>query len=116
MSFYFRFDTIEKTRKEQIKYRLVLGGNLKMKRIVISVIALVLLFELFLFLTDKTTKSYKEKDRQSVYTVSLLEKEEEFKKDYQEVILGEEENSVMILMSQKELEEIKQKYKITIEN
>ena len=86
-----------------------------MKRIVISVIALVLLFELFLFLTDKTTKSYKEKDRQSVYTVSLLEKEEEFKKDYQEVILGEEENSVMILMSQKELEEIKQKYKITIE-
>ena len=48
--------------------------------------------------------------------MSLLEKEEEFKKDYQEVILGEEENSVMILMSQKELEEIKQKYKITIEN
>lgn len=88
-----------------------------LKRLILSSTLLFLLFEALFFASNKKLEEMeKNTDKNEVYKITLLEEKEEFKKTYQNLILEEEDDSILLIASKKNMEEIKEKYKITIEN
>jgi len=88
-----------------------------LKKLILSSTLLFLLFEALFFMSNAKLEEMKEnKDKNEVYKITLLEEKESFKNDYQNLILEEEDDSIVLITSQKNLEQIKEKYKITVEN
>ena len=71
----------------------------------------------YFFQAIKRLEEIKENpDKNEVYKITLLEEKEEFKKNYRNLILEEEDDSILLIASKKNIEEIKEKYNVTIEN
>ena len=88
-----------------------------LKKLILSSTLLFLLFEALFFLSNKKIEEMQANTHKNeVYKITLLEEKEEFKKNYQNLILEEDDDSILLITSKKNLEEIKEKYKITIEN
>lgn len=88
-----------------------------LKKLILSSTLLFLLFETLFFSSNQRLEEIKENpDKNEVYKITLLEEKEEFKKNYRNLILEEEDDSILLIASKKNIEEIKEKYNVTIEN
>lgn len=86
------------------------------KKIILASTLVFLLFEVMYFQSNIAVKEYASIEKEEVYTISLLEDEANFKDNYEEIILEENENQVIILTTKSKMQEITENYNIKIEN
>lgn len=86
------------------------------KKIILAGTVLFLLFEVLYFTSNASIAKYSsQKEKDNVYTISMIEGKEQFLKDYQDIVLEEKEDVIVVLANSHQMQEINQKYNITIE-
>lgn len=86
------------------------------KKIILASTLVFLLFEVMYFQSNIAVKEYAAIEKEEVYTLLLLDEESNFKDDYEEIILEENENQVIVLATKEKMQEITENYNIKIEN
>lgn len=84
---------------------------------IFAITILFLLFEVLYFQSNSLVLDMeKRKDQNQIYRVALDEGREDFLNLYQDIILEDENTSVVVLTSSTIVEEIQKNYSITVEN
>lgn len=86
-----------------------------LKKIFVFSTIIFLLFEITFYDSNKSVDRLNSReDKLSVYRLAINEDRETFINDYKDIILDEEDNDIVILISENDFEKIKEKYLVTI--
>ncbi len=87
-----------------------------MKKIIIAGTFVFLLFEILFYQSNIAVHNMKERDDKiEVYHLTLENRQDEFRKEYPNIILEENDHSIIVLANSKDIQEIEKKYSITVE-
>jgi len=86
-----------------------------MKKMIVFGTILFLLFEVLYFQSNEAVFNMESENSNQVYRLAFHDEKDDFLTQYKEIVLEDEENALLVLTNPSVIQEIQEKYHITIE-